>query len=94
MKRKEAKERRLLTDQIQTRLEPTTHAFRNQLCMYKASKSKAIPVTGRGGLHGCGMLRIPHFLDNRFTDGGEVVNIARPPRFTQETLFRLINNLF
>jgi hypothetical protein len=30
--------------------------------------SKTIPVTGLGGL-----LRIPHFLDSRLTDGGEVV---------------------
>jgi hypothetical protein len=35
-------------------------------------KCKAIPVTGRGGLYGCNMLRIPHCLDNRLTDGGIV----------------------
>jgi hypothetical protein len=35
-------------------------------------KSKAILVIGRGGLWGCEMLRIPHFPDSRFTDGGEV----------------------
>jgi hypothetical protein len=34
------------------------------------SKSKAIPVTGRGGLLGYEMLRIPHCLDNRLIDGG------------------------
>jgi hypothetical protein len=27
-----------------------------------------IPVTDRGGLYGCEMLRIPHCLDNRLTD--------------------------
>jgi hypothetical protein len=32
---------------------------------YAKSKSKAIPVTGLGGLYGCEMLRIPHFLDKR-----------------------------
>jgi hypothetical protein len=37
-------------------------------------KSKAIRVTGRGGLQGCEMLRIKHFLDNRLTDGGKVVS--------------------
>jgi hypothetical protein len=37
--------------------------------MSKKKKSKAIPVTGRGGLQGCKMLRIPHCLDNRLTDG-------------------------
>jgi hypothetical protein len=62
--------------------------------MYKVSKNKTIPVTGRGGLHGYEMSKIPHFLDSQFTDGSEVVNLARPPRFPQETLFRLINNLF
>jgi hypothetical protein len=28
------------------------------------------------------MLRIPHFLDNRLTDGGEVVSLTRRQRFT------------
>jgi hypothetical protein len=41
------------------------------LC-YK-SKSKAIPVTGRGGLRGCEMLRIPHCLDNRLTVNCEIL---------------------
>jgi hypothetical protein len=36
-------------------------------------KAKAIPVTGRGGPYGCEILRLSHFLENRFTDGGEVV---------------------
>jgi hypothetical protein len=30
---------------------------------FKKQKSKAIPVTGRGDLKGCEMLRIPHCLD-------------------------------
>jgi hypothetical protein len=34
--------------------------------------SKAIPVTGRGGLYGCKTSRLPHFLDSQLTDGGEV----------------------
>jgi hypothetical protein len=28
------------------------------------------------------MLRIPHFLDNRLTDGGEAVSLTRQPHFT------------
>jgi hypothetical protein len=28
------------------------------------------------------MLRLPHFLDNRFKDGGEVVSFRRYPPFT------------
>jgi hypothetical protein len=41
------------------------------------SKSKAIPVTGRGGPQGSETSRLPHFLDNRLTDGGEVVSLMR-----------------
>jgi hypothetical protein len=33
-------------------------------------KKKAVPETGREGLQDCEMLRIPHCLDNRLTDGG------------------------
>jgi hypothetical protein len=47
-------------------------------------KSKAIPVTGLGGLYGCEMLRIPHCLDNRFTDGGKVVSPMHLPHFTPQ----------
>jgi hypothetical protein len=35
---------------------------------------KAISITGRGGLYGCEMLRIPHCLDNRLIDGSKVVS--------------------
>jgi hypothetical protein len=35
-------------------------------------KSKAIPVTGHGGPYGCEISRLPHFLDNRLRDGGEL----------------------
>jgi hypothetical protein len=47
-------------------------------------KGKAIPVTGRGGPLGCETPRLPHFLDNRPTDGGEVVSLTRWPPFTPE----------
>jgi hypothetical protein len=36
-------------------------------------KSKAIPVTGRGGLQGCEILRIPHCLDNRLAFNCEIL---------------------
>jgi hypothetical protein len=39
-------------------------------------KVKAVPVTGHGGPQGFEMLRLPHFLDNRLTDGGEVVSLT------------------
>jgi hypothetical protein len=38
--------------------------------------SKAIPVTGRGGLQIYEMLRIPQCLGNRLTDGGKVVALC------------------
>jgi hypothetical protein len=42
-------------------------------------KVTAIPVTGRGGPEGCETSRLPHFLDNRITDSGEVVSLTRRP---------------
>jgi hypothetical protein len=49
------------------------------------SKSKAIPVTDRGGVYGSEMLRIPHCLDNRLIDGGKVVSPThRPPSTPQK----------
>jgi hypothetical protein len=38
-------------------------------------KGKAIPVMGRGDPYGCETSRLLHVLDNRFTDGGEVINL-------------------
>jgi hypothetical protein len=43
---------------------------------------KAIPVTGREDPKGCETSRLPHFIDNRLTDGGEVVSHTRRPLFT------------
>jgi hypothetical protein len=37
----------------------------------------SIPESGRGGPWGCETSRLPHFLDNRLTDGGEVVSLTR-----------------
>jgi hypothetical protein len=42
-------------------------------------KSKAIPATDRGDQYCCEMSRLPHFLDNRLTDGGEAVSLTRRP---------------
>jgi hypothetical protein len=41
-----------------------------------------IPVTGREGQQRCETLRLPHFLDNRLTDGGEADSLTRQPPFT------------
>jgi hypothetical protein len=45
-------------------------------------KGKAILVTGHVGPMGCETLRLPHFLDNQLTDGGEVVSLMYWPPFT------------
>jgi hypothetical protein len=39
---------------------------------HSKKKGKAIPVTGHGGPWGCETSRLPHFLENRLTDGGAV----------------------
>jgi hypothetical protein len=43
---------------------------------------KAIPVTGRGRPYGYETSRLPHFLENLPTDGGEVVSLTRRPPVT------------
>jgi hypothetical protein len=42
-----------------------------------AAKIKPMLVTDRGDAYGCETSRLSRFLDNKFTDGGEVV--SRPP---------------
>jgi hypothetical protein len=44
-------------------------------------KSFAIFVTGRGGPKDCEMSRLQNCLDNRLTEGGEVVSLTRLPHF-------------
>jgi hypothetical protein len=51
--------------------------------MITGKLGNAILVAGHDdGPYGCETSRIPHFLDNRLTDGGEVVNPTRRPPFT------------
>jgi hypothetical protein len=47
-------------------------------------KSKAIPVRGGEGPFGCETSRLPHFLDNRLTDSGEVASLMRRPPFNPQ----------
>jgi hypothetical protein len=62
-----------------------SHCRENQKFYTKVKvESKAIPVTGRGGLYGCEMLRIPHCLDNRLLDGGNIVSPTHQPHFTPQ----------
>jgi hypothetical protein len=49
-------------------------------------KGKAIPVTGHEGPQGCETSRLPHFLNYRLTDGGEVVSLTRRPPFTRKKI--------
>jgi hypothetical protein len=51
-----------------------------QMCTVK--KGKAIPVTSNEGPKGCEMLKLPHFLDDRPMDGGEVVSLTHRLPFT------------
>jgi hypothetical protein len=39
-------------------------------------------VTGRGGPWGCETSRLPDYLDNRLTEGGEVISLTRRLPFT------------
>jgi hypothetical protein len=48
-------------------------------------------VTDRGGPKGCETSKLPYFLNNKLTDGGEVVSVMRRPRFTQGTFLVLIS---
>jgi hypothetical protein len=46
------------------------------------TKSKGIPVTGRGDLQGREMLSIAHCLDNKLTDSSEGVGLKHRPLST------------
>jgi hypothetical protein len=54
-------------------------------------KVKVILVTGNVGLLGCGTARLPHFLDHRLIDGGEVVSLKRRNLFTPRRFLVLIS---
>jgi hypothetical protein len=45
----------------------------------RISIKKLFPVTGREGPWGCETSRLPHFIDNRLTDGVEDVSLKRRP---------------
>jgi hypothetical protein len=70
--------------QNRTSLLPGLFWLKLNLALTFLCKSKAIPVTGLGGLKGCEMLRIPHCLDNRLTDDGNVVSPTHRPHFTPQ----------
>jgi hypothetical protein len=53
--------------------------------LHEKKTRKAVPLTGRGGLHR--RRGSKHFLDNRLTDGGEVISLVRRPPFTPQEDF-------
>jgi hypothetical protein len=61
----------------------TTRAYVNDICQHPPLlvKGKAIPVRGR---ELCETSTLPHLLDNRLTDGGEVVSLTSRPPFTPQ----------
>jgi hypothetical protein len=52
--------------------------------------SKAIPVNGSRDLYGSEMSRVPHCLDNRLTDGGEVVSLTLQPHSSPQKHFLVL----
>jgi hypothetical protein len=51
------------------------------VALLKVIKVNAIPETGHGSPKGCETSRLPHFLDNRLTDGDDVVSLMPRPQF-------------
>jgi hypothetical protein len=60
----------------------------DKVLLRQVKKGIPIPVTGRGGPQGCETSRPPHFLENRLTDGGEVVSLLCQPPFTPRKIPR------
>jgi hypothetical protein len=56
----------------------------------RGQKGKAIPVTDRRGPQGCETSRLPHFVDSRVTEYGEVFSLTRRPPFAPEGFLVLI----
>jgi hypothetical protein len=54
--------------------------------MFSTPVNSAVPVTVRGGPQGRETSRLLHLLDNRLTDGGEVVSLTRRPPFTPQKI--------
>jgi hypothetical protein len=58
--------------------------------MVKKKKVK-LSITGHGGPYGCETSKLPHFLDNQLTDGGEVVSLTRQLLFPPGRFLVLIS---
>jgi hypothetical protein len=62
-------------------------ALRGFQLVHEQKKCKTIIVIGRGGPQSCETTTLPHFLDKRLTDGGEVVSVKRRLRSTSQKHF-------
>jgi hypothetical protein len=61
----------------------------NKYCTHgKEKECKFIPVAGHGGQYGSDTSRLPHFLENRLTDGSEVVSLKPRSPFTSRKIPR------
>jgi hypothetical protein len=56
----------------------------------RCENHKAIPVTGRGGPQVSETSSLPHILDNRLTDGGEVVSLTLRPTLLRPGRFLIL----
>jgi hypothetical protein len=66
----------------------SSNSIEGYICKHaRTHTSKAIPVTGLGGLWGCKMLRIPHCLEDRLTDNGKTISLTRRPHCTPQKHF-------
>jgi hypothetical protein len=61
--------------------------MREQQSLLSGKRSKTLPVTFRGNRQVCETSRLPHFLENRLTDGGKVVSLKQGPSFTVRQIF-------
>jgi hypothetical protein len=59
----------------------TESEFDLRIANFSSFLVRAIPVTGHEDV------RLPHFLENRLTGGGEVVSLIRQPPFTPQEDF-------
>jgi hypothetical protein len=68
-----------------------TNKMSGRATAVKKNCSKKVKVPGREDPYGCETLRLPHYLDNRLTDGGNVVSFTRRQLFTPQKNY-LINS--
>jgi hypothetical protein len=63
-------------------------------CTDKINCSKAVPIIGCEGLYCCEMLRIPHCLDSRLSDGDKFQLRERPRSIPHENFYFCLWKLF